>query len=174
MMACLTMSATVSRKAMVDPEGIVGIISVFGMPVFIVGIVSYFRYKTQLLRAKQQEDPKQLEKEREERKQLEARVQNLESIVCSVDLELNARMNRMLAAQSAIGALPPAAAPFATGREIAGRYVIERELGHGGMGTVYLAYRDDGGFTRRAAVKVIRRGRSRARWCSGRRSSGRS
>src|SRR5512142_820942 len=101
------MAATVSRKSMVDPEGLAAIFAVFGTPVFIVGIVSYFRYKTNLLKAKQGEDPKQLDKEREERKQLEARVQNLESIVCSVDLELNARMNRMLAAQSAIGALPP-------------------------------------------------------------------
>ncbi|HEX9103725.1 MAG TPA: serine/threonine-protein kinase, partial [Polyangia bacterium] len=146
------------------------------MPVFIVGIVSYFRYKTNLLRAKQQGDPKQLEKEREERKQLEARIQNLESIVCSVDLELNARMNRMLAAQSAIGALPPhdpkalsptvpstprprgsvLAMALAPGQKIAERYTIEREIGRGGMGAVYLAA--DGKLSERVALKIINAG----------------
>jgi serine/threonine-protein kinase len=151
------------------------------MPVFIVTIVQYFKYKNNQLRAKQQEDPKQLEKEREERKQLEARVQNLESIVCSVDLELNARMNRMLAAQSAIGALPPhvpdakrdaraLGATVATpqprgsvldmaltpGQKIDERYTIERELGRGGMGAVYLAA--DGKLSERVALKIINAG----------------
>ena len=151
---------------------------VFGMPVAIVGITQYFKYKMAQLRGKQQEDPKQLEKERhdlEERKQLEARIQNLESIVCSVDLELNARMNRMLAAQSAIGALPPhrpsddkgALAPtkvqgsvlamaLSPGQKIAERYTIERELGRGGMGAVYLAA--DGKLAERVALKIINAG----------------
>src|SRR5438270_10172901 len=145
---------------------------IFGMPVAIVGTVQYFKYKMAQLRAKQDHDPKQLEKEREERKQLEARIQNLESIVCSVDLELNARMNRMLAAQSAIGALPPhvdqtalspksAAQPrgsvlamaLTPGQKIAERYTIERELGRGGMGAVYLAA--DGKLSERVALKII-------------------
>ncbi len=164
---------------MVDPEGLAAIVSVFGMPVAIVGIVTYFRYKTNLLRAKQNEDPKQLEKEREERKQLEARVQNLESIVCSVDLELNARLNRLLATQSAIGALPPhvgnpkalsptvpatpqqqrgsvLAMALTPGQKIAERYTIERELGRGGMGAVYLAA--DGKLSERVALKIINAG----------------
>lgn len=42
------------------------------------------------------------------------------------------------------------------GRRV-GPWCIERELGHGGMGTVYLAVRD-GDFRKRAAIKVIRRG----------------
>ena len=161
---------------MVDPEGIVAIVATFGMPVFIVTVVQYFKYKNNQLRARQGEDPKQLEKEREERKQLEARVQNLESIVCSVDLELNARMNRMLAAQSAIGALPPhdpkalsptvASTPqprgsvlamaLTPGQKIAERYTIERELGRGGMGAVYLAA--DGKLSERVALKIINAG----------------
>ena len=156
---------------MSDPAtGIVLII--FGMPVAIVGVTQYFRYKMAQLRAKQKDDPKQLEKEKEERKQLEARVQNLESIVCSVDLELNARMNRMLAAQSAVGALPPhqpndklaatvprgsvLAMALAPGQKIADRYTIERELGRGGMGAVYLAA--DGKLAERVALKIINAG----------------
>ncbi|MGZ8378984.1 MAG: tetratricopeptide repeat protein [Gemmatirosa sp.] len=39
-----------------------------------------------------------------------------------------------------------------------GAYRIVRELGRGGMGTVFLAERDDGHFTHRVAVKVLRRG----------------
>jgi serine/threonine-protein kinase len=159
---------------MADDAAIVMII--FGMPVAIVGTVQYFKYKMAQLRAKQGEDPKQLEKEREERKQLEARVQNLESIVCSVDLELNARMNRMLAAQSAIGALPAhgeqkalagkgatfeargsvLAMALTPGQKIADRYTIERELGRGGMGAVYLAA--DGKLSERVALKIINAG----------------
>ncbi|MGZ3442855.1 MAG: serine/threonine-protein kinase [Polyangia bacterium] len=148
------------------------VLIIFGMPVAIVA--QYYKFKMAQLRARQDQDPKQLEKDKEERKQLEARVQNLESIVCSVDLELNARMNRMLAAQSAIGALPPhrpddKAAPAATrpqgsvlamaltpGQKIADRYTIERELGRGGMGAVFLA--TDGKLSERVALKIINAG----------------
>ena len=37
-----------------------------------------------------------------------------------------------------------------------GPFTVERELGHGGMGTVLLASRHEGGFTQRVAIKVIR------------------
>ena len=39
-----------------------------------------------------------------------------------------------------------------------GPYRIERVIGEGGMGTVYLAHRDDGEFTQRVALKVVRLG----------------
>ena len=39
-----------------------------------------------------------------------------------------------------------------------GLYKIISEIGRGGMGTVYLAERDDQQFTRRVAVKLIKRG----------------
>lgn len=39
-----------------------------------------------------------------------------------------------------------------------GQYRIVREIGRGGMGTVYLGERDDGQFEQRAAIKVIKRG----------------
>ncbi len=42
-----------------------------------------------------------------------------------------------------------------SGRRI-GPYVIERELGHGGMGVVYLASRADDSFRHRVAIKVVR------------------
>jgi serine/threonine-protein kinase len=154
------------------------VLMVFGTPVAIVGLVSYFRYKTRLLTASGKADLKELETLREERKQLEARVQNLESIVCSVDLELNARLNRLAAQQSAAGLLPPArtqaaggsteatsptvaspaygpkaTTPLGPGQRIANRYLLERELGHGGMGFVFLAKDEQLG--ERVALKVI-------------------
>jgi eukaryotic-like serine/threonine-protein kinase len=39
-----------------------------------------------------------------------------------------------------------------------GAYRLEREIGHGGMGTVYLGERDDGEFVQRVAVKLVRGG----------------
>lgn len=42
-----------------------------------------------------------------------------------------------------------------TGRQF-GHYRIVREIGSGGMGTVFLAERDDGVFTMQAALKIIR------------------
>jgi serine/threonine protein kinase len=48
------------------------------------------------------------------------------------------------------GALP-------AGRRI-GAYAIIRELGRGGMGTVYLAERADGAFQKQVAIKILKRG----------------
>jgi hypothetical protein len=152
---------------------------IFGSSFGFAGFVVYLKHKAKMLKGN--DDPKQLAKEREERKQLEARVQNLESIVCSVDLELNARLNKLLAHQSALGALPPYAGPVANGapvanglpggtaqtiargsllatalqpgQKIAGRYTIEREIGRGGMGAVYLAA--DEKLAERVALKII-------------------
>ncbi|MEY2544008.1 MAG: eukaryotic-like serine/threonine-protein kinase [Verrucomicrobiota bacterium] len=43
------------------------------------------------------------------------------------------------------------------GRRV-GAYIIIREIGHGGMGTVYLAARADGYFEKQVAIKVLNRG----------------
>jgi serine/threonine-protein kinase len=39
-----------------------------------------------------------------------------------------------------------------------GAYVVEREIGRGGMGAVYLAERADGQFEKQVAIKVLKRG----------------
>jgi eukaryotic-like serine/threonine-protein kinase len=46
---------------------------------------------------------------------------------------------------------------FAQGTPI-GNYRIEKLIGHGGMGQVYLAERDDGTFTKKVALKCIKKG----------------
>ena len=39
-----------------------------------------------------------------------------------------------------------------------GAYRVVRELGQGGMGTVFLAVRDDDAFRKRVALKLLKRG----------------
>jgi eukaryotic-like serine/threonine-protein kinase len=48
------------------------------------------------------------------------------------------------------------------GGERVGAYVVVRELGHGGMGTVFLAERADGQFEKQVAIKVLNRGEDTA------------
>lgn len=82
------------------------------------------------------------------------------------DPEIAAELGRMLEAQRAGGSVLDGApveavsplpsiglgAPF-------GAYRIEKELGRGGMGVVYLASRADGSFEKRVAIKVLRHDR---------------
>jgi serine/threonine-protein kinase len=174
--------------------GIIAILCFFGSPVAIIWAVMHFRHRDKLLKLEETRRPwaGQLEVAEREKKQLEARIQNLETIVCSVDFELNQRLNRLAAGVS--GALPalPAGTPgrgraafdatmaqtgpvpsggmpsnggtgfgdriyamgyLEPGRVVLGRYRVERELGRGGMGAVYLA--NDSKLGEQVALKVI-------------------
>jgi serine/threonine protein kinase len=91
---------------------------------------------------------------------------------CGDDTALHAEVSALLAADEraaerlghavrdaatlALSAAESAQAPM-EGRRL-GPWRLVRELGHGGMGAVFLAERVDGAFTQQVALKVIRRG----------------
>ncbi len=186
----------------------------FGLPVGIVFIRAYFRLREKQLDAEQQRlrltgNPQSDSADRKRAADLEARIQNLESIVCSVDFELNQRLNRLAAqasqrlqrpglpdpgpsggasnaaqqvdsprrpylppgnntpgrrggqgpGQAGKGLLADAATDgyglgeLTPGQEVLSRYTVERELGRGGMGAVYLA--SDAKLGERVALKTI-------------------
>jgi eukaryotic-like serine/threonine-protein kinase len=85
---------------------------------------------------------------------------------CAGDSRLRREVESLLAeheeagdfiARPAVESVPaPAPAPPAARR--IGAYRIVREIGRGGMGTVYLAERDAGEFRQQAAVKLVRAG----------------
>jgi len=93
---------------------------------------------------------------------------------CADDATLLAQLRRLLQAQDTPSPLDEERAALirdsllreatrdwdASGRDAprVPRFRIERELGRGGMGTVYLGARDDGAFEQRVAIKVLRRG----------------
>jgi serine/threonine protein kinase len=88
---------------------------------------------------------------------------------CAHDAGLRVEVDRLLAANARAGGFIrepaiesrglalPEEEPSAAGRRI-GAYRVVRALGRGGMGAVYLAERDDGGFAQRVAIKLIKRG----------------
>lgn len=106
-------------------EGIIAIIMVFGMPIAIVGLSKYFKFRTRKLELEAHRAPESEERLAQlegDKAQLQQRVENLETIVTSVDLELNARLSRLAAHQSqlALGAAPDLAAVAEPARSAAG------------------------------------------------------
>jgi serine/threonine protein kinase len=90
--------------------------------------------------------------------------------VCGDDSELRSEVEKLLrlrrdadnfletSALEAIQAASRQAIADSSIGTIVGNYRLEREIGRGGMGRVYLASRADGAFEQRVAVKLIRRG----------------
>lgn len=90
----------------------------------------------------------------------EARAQYLAE-ACGDDAALLGEVRSLLAADaqaSGFLATPAAAAPTEEAPQAIGPWRVVRELGRGGMGTVYLVERADGAFTMPAALKLLRRG----------------
>jgi tetratricopeptide (TPR) repeat protein len=84
-------------------------------------------------------------------------VHEVEQLIAAYERETGF-MNGPLAGLPALGTTPDAAAaadPNLAGSRI-GSYEIVREIGRGGMGTVYEGVRIDGSFRMRVAIKIIR------------------
>jgi serine/threonine protein kinase len=94
---------------------------------------------------------------------LDQECQSDEAIRRQVDLLLAAQqrvpawLNEPLLAAAPIGESPAGAFPQMAGRQLSG-YKLVREIGHGGMGSVYLAERSDGAFRKQVAIKLVRPG----------------
>lgn len=77
--------------------------------------------------------------------------------LCGDDAELHAEMQTILSSFDTLNR-GDTAQPIST-RTLAGarfgNYRLDRLLGHGGMSSVYLAYRDDGQFDQKVAVKLM-------------------
>src|SRR5262245_18027260 len=81
-----------------DITGLAAVILALGSPAYIVAKVMEHRTKRKEmeLRSQQGPDPKELQDLRAERKLLVERIENLETIVCSVDQDLNQKLVKLI------------------------------------------------------------------------------
>jgi serine/threonine protein kinase len=74
---------------------------------------------------------------------------------CGNDLELLSNVRKLAEADSTLEQWKAPASDPTAFHKILGNYEMERLIGRGGMGAVYLAHRADGAFDQQVAVKII-------------------
>jgi serine/threonine-protein kinase len=129
---------------------------VFGAISSWIFIPMWLRHKRQL--ATVEKTTKSPEEEARVKK-LEERLQNLETLICRLDSEMNYQLERSLSAGKlvtsaelpGVSQMPTTFMNVATALE--GRYQILKELGRGGMGIVFHAY--DKQLKEQVAIKIL-------------------
>lgn len=83
-------------------EGLLAILIVVLMPVVLVIVTRHYAFREKELALRGEVDARRLKQLVEEKQQLEARIENLESIVCTVEFELDQRLHGLCEAPPAM------------------------------------------------------------------------
>src|SRR6188508_1210731 len=99
-----------------DLVGLIAVMGAFAVPLYALKVRYEERRRRLELEHSRQKlltggDPEEMKKLEKENKLLRERVENLETIVCSVDFELNQKLAKMIDDQRSLVLAPPAAAP---------------------------------------------------------------
>ena len=126
------------------------------LAVFASGTILGWKFITALFGLRKKTNPQEISELQKENKTLKGRIENLESLVCRLDQELNSQMEKSLWMMR--GATPnPNSQQMTTFLNVTSaleaRYQILQEVGRGGMGIVFHAY--DKQLRENVAVKVL-------------------
>jgi serine/threonine protein kinase len=118
----------------------------------------YFRHRQEMIKEQAKTQPKDPEQDTEVKKLCE-RVENLETLLCRLDSEINLQLEKSLGAGKVITSSDPMgdSQTPTTFMNVASaletRYQVLKELGRGGMGIVFQAY--DKQLKEQVAIKVL-------------------
>jgi eukaryotic-like serine/threonine-protein kinase len=132
------------------------VLIIFGAISSWIFLPMWFRHKKQLA---QVEKTTRSPQDEARVKKLEDRLQNLETLICRLDSEMNYQLERSVSAGrivtgtdlAGVSQMPTTFMNVATALE--GRYQILKELGRGGMGIVFHAY--DKQLKEQVAIKIL-------------------